>query len=50
MPLSFSTESNSQYIFYIITDPSTTTKAAFSDEWSSQTVKTDTWDREKRVL
>ena len=50
MPLFSRTESTSKYTSIFITDASTTTKAAISNLWSSQTQKTDVRDRKKRAL
>ena len=50
MSSSYRTESTSKYTSIIITDPSTTTKAALSNVWLSQTKRTDVRDKEKRVL
>ena len=50
MSSSFHTESTSKKTSIIITDHSTTTKAALSNVWLSQTKRTDVRDREKRVF
>ena len=44
IPSSVRTESISKYTSNIITDPSTTTKAALSNVWSSQTLMTGVYN------
>ena len=46
MPLSSRTESTSKSTCIIITDPTTTKKAALSNVLSSQTKKTGVWNRD----
>ena len=41
------TESTSKYTSIIITDPSTTKKAALSNVWASQTQKTGVWNKDR---
>ena len=46
MPSFSRTESTSKYTTIIITDFATTKKAALSNVWSSQTQKTEVWNRD----
>ena len=50
MSSSSRSESTSKYTSIFITDPSTTTKAALSNLWLSQTKMTDVRDKQNRVL